>query len=164
MWDGKTPRCKECIKLDQLEAKVHISNYQANYYIRHKEKLKAASADNHHNNKERSAAQGRKYRATHTDEIAEYLAKYAKNNKGAYNARSAKRKAVKHNATTLWTEFKQIKKLYEKAAQMRASDIEVHVDHIIPLQHKLVCGLHVIANLRILDATENRRKGNRYTP
>lgn len=36
------------------------------------------------------------------------------------------------------------------------------VDHIIPLKHDLVSGLHTAANLQILPRSENRRKGNRW--
>ena len=36
-----------------------------------------------------------------------------------------------------------------------------HVDHIIPLKGKNVCGLHVENNLRIIDGLSNMKKGNK---
>lgn len=39
--------------------------------------------------------------------------------------------------------------------------IEWHVDHVVPLKGKLVCGLHVWTNLRVIPKTLNLRKGNK---
>ena len=68
---------------------------------------------------------------------------------------TAKRKAVKLKATPKWANLKIIKEIY------RTCPKDCHVDHIIPLQNDLVCGLHVENNLRHLPIKENLIKGNK---
>jgi predicted nucleic acid-binding Zn-ribbon protein len=43
----------------------------------------------------------------------------------------------------------------------RLTGIEWHVDHIIPLKGKNVCGLHLWTNLAVIPKVENLRKGNK---
>lgn len=89
------------------------------------------------------------------EKIAAYRIKQKIN--GAEAARAAKRRAAKIKATPQWADLDEIKNVY-----LEAKYFGMHVDHIIPLQGKTVCGLHVWDNLQLLDPVENLRKGNRF--
>lgn len=52
----------------------------------------------------------------------------------------------------------QLKAIYESA-----KDNE-EVDHIVPLKHPLVSGLHVPNNLEPIDKKENQKKSNNHWP
>lgn len=81
-------------------------------------------------------------------------------------AEKAKRRATKLSATPSWLtseDFWLIREVYSISklrTTMTGTDWEV--DHIVPLQGKNVCGLHVPLNLQVITAHENRTKGNRY--
>jgi hypothetical protein len=74
------------------------------------------------------------------------------------------RQARKLKATPLWLTKEQLgemKNVY--VAAQKTSDLagfKCHVDHIIPLKGKDVCGLHVPWNLRIVSQSYNSRKSN----
>lgn len=58
-------------------------------------------------------------------------------------------------ATPLWADKKGINEF------MALCPPGLHVDHIIPLAHDLVCGLHVVENLQYLTSEHNAAKGNK---
>ena len=94
------------------------------------------------------------------------MSKYAKENKEVVNAISAKRRAAKKQAGTKYFRdlYKDQVAVYYMFAKVleRIMGEQYHVDHVIPLQGKNVSGLHVPANLQIIPATANLRKGNKF--
>jgi hypothetical protein len=59
----------------------------------------------------------------------------------------------------------RVQEVYIEAQKLTLETGEEYcVDHIIPLAHPDVCGLHTFANLQIMTATENRRKGQQFDP
>lgn len=73
-----------------------------------------------------------------------------------------KRRAAKLQRVPSWADLKAIAWFYEEAARLtKLTGIKHEVDHIIPLRGRKVCGLHVEANLQILQKSPNASKGNR---
>jgi 5-methylcytosine-specific restriction endonuclease McrA len=88
------------------------------------------------------------------------------NNKGMYNAKTAKYRAEKLNRMLKWGKEKlkpEIEIWYTRARLATIFMGESYaVDHIVPLQGKNVSGLHVPWNLQLLTKSENSSKGNRH--
>lgn len=80
-------------------------------------------------------------------------------------AKTAKRNAEVDRATSKWADLDKIKSIYRLAEKItKATGMQHHVDHIVPLHGKTVSGLHNEFNLQILTATENLKKHNKYWP
>jgi len=97
-------------------------------------------------------------------ELANQLsAAWAKNNPSKTAAQAAKRRCALLKATPSWVNFDAIQIEYDLAKW--CSDVmgeKYHVDHIVPLQGKQVCGLHVHNNLRVIPASVNLTKSNSF--
>jgi hypothetical protein len=93
-------------------------------------------------------------------------AKYRSKNKDKIRAYRAKHRAAKLNRTPGWlrpVDLKHIEEIYNIARRLTEKTGESHhVDHIIPLQGKLVSGLHVPTNLRVIKAADNVKKSNSF--
>lgn len=93
---------------------------------------------------------------------------------------TAKRKAIKINATPNWLsekDYKIIENFYKKSQELKElNNEEYHVDHIIPMVAKdyvlqddgtykymhVACGLHTPNNLQILTELKNKEKQSRF--
>jgi 5-methylcytosine-specific restriction endonuclease McrA len=63
-----------------------------------------------------------------------------------------------------WGRKSDIQAMYRAARVLRDQGVDVVVDHVIPLNGELVCGLHVWNNLQHLTRSENSAKGSRFDP
>lgn len=115
--------------------------------------------------RERKNARKKEWRDTPDRRAQESRAasEWARRNRARAYANSRRRYASKLNATPTWADIEAIRRIYQEARELRLSTGDSwHVDHIVPLRSKLVCGLHVEYNLRIIPGAENSRKSNRY--
>lgn len=118
-----------------------------------------------HNASKRKSVQSnptaaRQWRQENKGFLSEYARGYRKRNSALYAHHAAMRR--KACVVPPWADKEAIKALYEKAQQLSEQTGEAHhVDHVIPLKGKTVCGLHVESNLQVLRAAENLTKKNR---
>lgn len=67
-------------------------------------------------------------------------------------------------ATPRWISRNDFRDVRIMVRRRRANGEDVHIDHIVPICSKYVCGLHVPWNLQIITRNENIKKSNRYWP
>lgn len=157
--DGLFSDCKKCRK-----------NKAAKYYKENKQKILQQNKEWSNKNKERHKFL---QACWEQDNKEARRIKSNKNAKERYKKNPHKiceyvsrRHAKKIKAMPAWltnNHIKEIKNIY-KISQERSTETNIkhHVDHIIPLNGKGVCGLHVPWNLQVITASENCAKSNKY--
>ena len=83
--------------------------------------------------------------------------KMTENTKNNKNMLNRMRNSRLKQATPLWANMEEIKNIYKTAVERG-----LVVDHIIPLNNPLVCGLHVQDNLRCIPKELNAMKSNKF--
>ncbi len=92
-------------------------------------------------------------------------ADFRKNNKHLTAFYVKRYKQTKRRAAPVWRNDFMIEEAYRLASlRTELTGIVWHVDHVVPLQGRTVCGLHVEANLAVITGSENNVKGNRCWP
>lgn len=183
--DGYKPYCKVCSALlakdhydankEAIKAKTSIyqktypgshrksnvkwkaknSEYDNKYYVEHKEHILAQMQERYQHK-----VQNHDYRTI----LRERSNLWRKQNPQFFSQYQNERRARLLKAIPLWfkLEKQQIKELYARCREISIeTGILHHVDHVVPLTHPLVQGLHCLSNLRIIPATENQAKGNK---
>jgi len=168
--DGLQADCKTCCKayLQEYSKKNRdkINELNRKWYAKNAEKARKRSAKWRKDNPEKRKQVVKTYRENNKEKCSEAIRKWVKANPHKRNVYDAKRRAAKLNATPPWLTKKhleEIKKIYGlRTVCSLATQIEYHVDNIVPLRGKTVCGLHVPWNLQVITAEENFAKSNRH--
>jgi len=163
--DGLCSWCRSCHRKATSEWKAKNKAWQVSYNdVRRaryssdpefKAKCNESSAKTYHDVYKHDADyMGRMY-AKKKDYVASNLDKYA--------AWTADYRQRKRSAAAITTELDAlvIGEAYALAkTRTETTGIAWHVDHIVPLRGKEVCGLHNAFNLQVIPAVQNLQKGN----
>ena len=136
------------------------------WYERNKELTKERARAWAAANPEAAAASKDKWRKQNREQHNETNRAWWAENKDKRAAYGAKRRSAKLQRTPQWLTEDQLwmmQQAYELAAlRTKMLGFDWHVDHIIPLQGKLVCGLHVPWNLQVIPGIDNIKKSNKW--
>lgn len=161
---------KEYFKEYNLQNKEKLKEYRKQYYLKNKKQLsikskiyreknkkliKQLSHNYHKNNANIINAKKKLYRKQNKEKIKTTIKNWYNKNYYRYLVAKAKRRTLLKQAIPKFANLDKIKEIYKNCPK------GYHVDHIIPLNNPIVCGLHVEWNLQYLSAKENCSKSNK---
>lgn len=176
--------CSKCRVLKPIKSFAKRSDRPGKYVSACYECEKERSRIKYKKYKEKYAEKAKEWRSNHSHKLKTYKAKYLSTEKGKQKTAEYRKKYVEKNRDKinfLASKYRsKVKKAVPKwLTEKMKIDMEVkyliattctkaskgrvvyHVDHIVPLQGKNVCGLHVPWNLQILTAKDNITKNNK---
>lgn len=170
------------LKAWNAEHKEHLAEYHANYRRENREALREKNKNRPQEVKEKYNANRRTKRALldpaqlalaasqrhakRREKALEAMRAYAKSNPQYFITRNAERRAYSKAAVAKWnlelTELVTAEAGSLRELRKQCTGFDWHVDHVIPLRGKNVCGLHAYNNIAVVPEIVNRRKKNKF--
>jgi hypothetical protein len=165
--DGLQSYCKECARIKHKQwIKLNLEKLKKNLsksYFNNIEKRKKTMKNYYEKNKNEIKQNVKEWGAKNRERCNQYIKNWANKNKARKNASVRLRQTLKLKATPVWADLEAIRVEYALAEWCtQVMGEPYHVDHIIPLRGKNVCGLHVHNNLQVIRAKENSSKSNKF--
>lgn len=152
--------CLECLKAEWEAGKEK----RTAYFIEYNKSKAGQAAKQRYYEANKDAVKARAM-ARPTEDKQRYREKWASENVVYIRALTKARRRKHRLATPKWlkrSDMLAIRHLYQIAITMSKTTGQAYVvDHIIPLQHEYVCGLHVPWNLRVITREDNLTKSNK---
>ena len=139
-----------------------------NWAIKNRDRVKANFARWYALNREKMLATAKAWSLANPERFAANQAAYRKAFSKERCFQVVKRRAECALATPKWANQFFMEEAYDLARRRTAlktgGHAKWHVDHIVPLKSRVVCGLNSHTNLRVVPSVTNLIKGNRHWP
>lgn len=147
------------------EYKAHKNELRRKIYQNNPEKINDRNRIWKAANPEKVASIILEWQRNNKNKVAINSKKWAQANKGTVNSKTRRRQAAKLERTPVWldaVDHAEMDFTYVYCAALRSIGMDYHVDHILPLQGKIVSGFHVPSNLQVIPASDNMKKNNKH--
>lgn len=162
-WAKKNPEVKKERAADWYDKNRErvIERVRGNYYA-DLDKSRQRARDYAAENRVAARERARDWAQNNPEQKKASDKRWKVNNPAHYTSLKAKYRATRRMACPPWVDEAHMARIHEIYRLRREiteqTGVPHEVDHIVPLQGKTVCGLHVWWNLRVIPREENNRR------